>query len=263
MNLRNHTAVLTERSGSQTGTSISVFNLTVYLEGKLVLDQVSFCTSPGCMMGILGPNGAGKSTLFSVLAGLLSADTGEVRILDREPSQIRGRLAYVPQQEQLNWRVPVSVMETVLQGRIRHQKPFRFTPRSDLAAAEEALHQVGMWERRDSLIRELSVGQRQRVFLARALAQGADILLLDETFSGVDVASKEALMKVLWDLRDQGRTIILSTHVIEQVEHYCDQCLCLNRRVLDYGQTADVLTPSTLHDLFGPYGAISSHLDCD
>ena len=131
--------------------------------------------------------------------------------------------------------------------------------RADRAAAEDALVQVGLWEQRNSLVTELSGGQRQRVFVARALAQGADVLLLDEAFSGVDIASQEALVSVLMKLRDEGRTILLSSHDINHLAHYCDECLCLNCHVCACGAPQDVLTEDVLTELYGPFGTVPSH----
>jgi manganese/zinc/iron transport system ATP- binding protein len=144
-------------------------------------------------------------------------------------------------------------------GRAKRIGWFRRPGRADRAAAEDALRQVGMWDRRDSLVEELSGGQRQRVFVARALAQGADILLLDEAFSGVDIASQEALVSVLQELRDQGRTILLSSHDINHLAHYCDECLCLNCHVCACGSPREVLTPEVLTELYGPFGAVPTH----
>ena len=129
----------------------------------------------------------------------------------------------------------------------------------DRQAAEAALEQVGMLDRRSSLVSNLSGGQRQRVFVARALAQGADVLLLDEAFSGVDIASQEALVTVLHELRDQGRTILLSSHDIGHVAHYCDECLCINCRVCACGAPGEVLTPEVLIEMYGPHGVGSVH----
>ena len=233
--------------------------VTVNRGGVRVLDQVSFTAGPGCLMGVVGPNGAGKSTLFNVIVGLLPVDQGRVLVHGRPIEDSRGLVAYVPQQESVNWRVPMSVWDVVMQGRTRKIGWLRRPSDADRRAVDEALAQVGMFERRSSLVSELSGGQRQRVFVARALAQGADILLLDEAFSGVDVASQEALVSVLHDLRDQGRTILLSSHDVTHVAHYCDECLCINCHVCACGVPRDVLTPEVLTEMYGPYGAAPVH----
>jgi ABC-type Mn2+/Zn2+ transport system ATPase subunit len=153
----------------------------------------------------------------------------------------------------------MSAWDVVMLGRTRKIGWFRRPSRADRDSVQDALDQVGMWERRASLVSELSGGQRQRVFVARALAQGADILLLDEAFSGVDITSQEALVSVLLELRDQGRTILLSSHDINHLAHYCDECLCLNCHVCACGTPREVLTTQVLQELYGPYGVVPVH----
>ena len=233
--------------------------LTVERGGIVVLDKVSFNAGPGCIMGVVGPNGAGKSTLFNVITSMLPPTSGRVLIHGKSMEETRGMVAYVPQFERVNARIPMSAWEVVMQGRIRHAGWFRRQGRADREAAEEALNRVGMWDRRKSQIYELSGGQRQRIFVGRALAQGADILLLDEAFSGVDLASQSALMSVLIDLRDDGRTIMMSSHDVNHMAHFCDECLCLNCNVCACGPPRDVLTEEVMTRLYGPFGSIPFH----
>ncbi len=239
--------------------SLTAEALTVELEGNLVLDNVSFDAGPGCLMGVVGPNGAGKSTLFNVIVSLLPATSGRVLVHGRPIGETRDLVAYVPQSERVNWRLPMSAWDVVMQGRTRRIGWFRRPGKADKAAAEDALKKVGMWDRRSSLVAELSGGQRQRVFVARALAQGADVLLLDEAFSGVDIPSQESLVSVLTDLRDEGRTILLSSHDVNHLSHYCDECLCINCRVCACGAPNDVLTAELLTELYGPFGGVPGH----
>ena len=154
-------------------------------------------------MGILGPNGAGKSTLLDVIAGVLPASRGKV--------DLRGALAYVPQRDSINWRFPVTVMDVVTLGR-SGANPLRRPGRQDRELVHQSIDRVGLWDRRSSLMTELSGGQRQRVFIARALAQQANIILLDEAFSGVDVGAQQEIVDVLRTLRDDGCIILLATH---------------------------------------------------
>lgn len=238
---------------------IAAEELTVERGGVIVLDRVSFSAGPGCIMGVVGPNGAGKSTLFNVITSMLPATSGHVLIHGKTIEETRGLVAYVPQYERVNARIPMSAWEVVMQGRIRHAGWFRRQGREDREAAEEALNRVGMWDRRKSQIYELSGGQRQRIFVGRALAQGADILLLDEAFSGVDLASQTSLMAVLLDLRDDGRTIMMSSHDINHMAHFCDECLCLNCNVCACGPPSDVLTEEVMTRLYGPFGTIPFH----
>ena len=234
-------------------------DVTVEFGGVKILDGVSFSVGPGCIMGVVGPNGAGKSTLFNVITALQPTTSGRVLVHGKSMRESRGVVAYVPQFERVNSRIPVSAWDVTLQGRVRHAGWFRRPGRSDRAAAEEALNRVGMWDRRKSLIYELSGGQRQRVFVARALAQGADILLLDEAFSGVDVASQNALMDVFLELRDDGRTIMMSSHDINHMAHYCDECLCLNCNVCACGPPSEVLNEEVLTQMYGYSGAAPFH----
>ncbi len=238
---------------------LSTEGLTVDLGGVRVLDQVSFTAGPGCLMGVVGPNGAGKSTLFNAIVNLLPVTAGRVLVHGKSIAETRGLVAYVPQQEKVNWRLPMSAWDVVMLGRTRKIGWFRRPSRADRDSVQDALDQIGMWERRASLVSELSGGQRQRVFVARALAQGADILLLDEAFSGVDITSQEALVSVLLELRDQGRTILLSSHDINHLAHYCDECLCLNCHVCACGTPREVLTTQVLQELYGPYGVVPVH----
>ena len=230
---------------------IAVRDLTVAFGDTNALERVSFQIDSGQMVGVLGPNGAGKSTLFEVLAGLQPFACGEVLIHGQPAAGNPGALAYVPQKERINWRVPLSVLQVVMQGRIRgHQWLRRFRP-ADIEIGEQALQQAGLWSHRGESMVSLSRGQQQRVFLARSLAQGADILLLDETFSGVDIRSKESLMEILHTLRDQGRTILLASHAVDQVEKNCDCCLCLNRGVVGFGRTRDLVASGVIRNLVG------------
>ena len=238
---------------------LSAENVTVTYGDVKVLNSVSFSAGPGCLMGVVGPNGAGKSTLFNALVGLVPVNEGQVLIHGRSIDDSRGIVAYVPQFEKINARMPMKAEEVVMMGRTRKVGWFRRPKRVDHEAVRDALEQVGMWERRSAIVSELSGGQRQRVFVARALAQGADILLLDEVFSGVDVASQESLVNVLYQLRDEGRTILMSSHDINHVAHCCDECLCINNHVCACGAPRDVLTTEVLEDMYGPYGVAPVH----
>lgn len=231
-------------------------DISVEFGGVKVLDRVSFSAGPGCIMGVVGPNGAGKSTLFNVITALQPATSGRVLIHGKTMQESRGAVAYVPQFERVNSRIPASAWDVVMQGRVRHSGWFRRPGRTDRAAAEDALSRVGMWDRRKSLIYELSGGQRQRVFLARALAQGADILLLDEALSGVDVSSQSSLIQLLQELRDDGRTIVISSHDVNHMATYCDECLCLNCNVCACGPPDEVLNADVILQLYGPFGGL-------
>ena len=245
--------------GSPAIPPLSAENVTVTFGDVKVLNSVSFSAGPGCLMGVVGPNGAGKSTLFNALVGLVPVNEGRVLIHGRSIDDSRGAVAYVPQFEKINARMPMKAEEVVMMGRTRRVGWLRRPRQVDREAVRSALEQVGMWELRSSIVSELSGGQRQRVFVARALAQGADILLLDEVFSGVDLASQESLVDVLYQLRDEGRTILMSSHDINHVAHCCDECLCINNHVCACGAPKDVLTSEVLEEMYGPYGLAPVH----
>ena len=235
---------------------LDVAEVSVEFGAVQVLDNVCFAVRPGVITGVVGPNGAGKSTLFNVITGLLEPTSGKVLIHGQSVEKSRGLVAYVVQHEQVNWRLPMDVWDVAMLGRVRRIGWLRRPRGEDREAVEDALNKVGMWDRRRSLISELSGGQRQRVSVARALSQGANVLLLDEPFRGVDVASQAALVSVLMALRDEGNTIVMSSHNLNLLSNYCEECLCLNCRVYAYGPPQEVLTQESLTVLYGPTGAI-------
>ena len=181
---------------------MTVEDVTVEREGYRVLTDVTFEVGPGTLMGVVGPNGAGKSTLFDAVAGLLLITRGKILLHGADAR--KGALAYVPQRDSINWSFPVTVWDVVAMGRFRSARWFRPLRKQDREMVRACLCRVGLWERRSSLMTELSGGQRQRAFIARALAQEASIVLLDEAFSGVDVGAQEGIVGVLQSLRDEG-----------------------------------------------------------
>ena len=242
-------SAVAESHQSMRRLSITLQDVTVELDGYMALNNVTFDVDAGTLMGVVGPNGAGKSTLFNTIAGLLPVRQGSVT-LNRVDLR-RGALAYVPQRDSVNWRFPVNVMDVVLMGRCCRLGWFRRPGRKDRELVRECLCRVGLWERRGALMTELSGGQRQRVFVARALAQEASVLLLDEAFSGVDLGAQEMLVEVLQALRDEGRIVLLSTHDLNNLSRRFDQVLCLNRHVCACGVPSQVITPAVMKELYG------------
>ena len=232
--------------------SMSLEGVSVEVGGYLALSEVTFDVDPGTLMGVVGPNGAGKSTLFNAIAGLLPVRQGTVT-LDRG-GQERGALAYVPQRDSVNWRLPVTVMDVVMMGRCCRLGWFRRPGKRDREVVKACLGRVGLWDHRSALMTELSGGQRQRVFVGRALAQEASVLLLDEAFTGVDVAAQEALVGVLQTLRDEGRIVLLATHDLTNLAGRFDQVLCLNRHVCACGPPDQVFTAEVMEQLYGAHG---------
>ena len=224
------------------------------------IDDVSFSFPRGALVGLVGPNGGGKSTLLRALVGLVGLESGAVRVIGKSPLEARRSVGYVPQSENVNWHFPVTVRQVVMMGRSAKKNLFGFATRRDRKAVDAALERVQLWGRRNDPIHELSGGQRQRAFVARALAVNAEVLLLDEAFSGVDVASQNELVKVLRDICTEGRTVMLSTHDLTNLARSFDQVLCLNCHVCACGPPNKTFTPAVLEELYGAHGiAFANH----
>jgi ABC-type Mn2+/Zn2+ transport system ATPase subunit len=234
---------------------MSLQGVTVEVGGRLALSDITFDVYAGTLMGVVGPNGAGKSTLFNAIAGVLPVRQGKVTLYRGE--QKGAALAYVPQRESVNWRLPVTVMDVVMMGRCCRLGWFQRPGRRDREIVKACLGRVGLWDHRSALMTELSGGQRQRVFVGRALAQEASVLLLDEAFSGVDIAAQEALVGVLRTLRDEGRIVLLATHDLTNLAGRFDQVLCLNRHVCACGPPGQVFTSEVMEQLYGAHGFAS------
>ena len=231
---------------------MSIKDVTVELGGHMALSNVTFDVDAGTLMGVVGPNGAGKSTLFNAIAGLLPVRQGKVTL--NRVDQRRGALAYVPQRETVNWRFPVTVQDVVMMGRCCNLGWFRRPGRRDRELVKACLGRVGLTDHHSALMTELSGGQKQRVFVARALAQEASVLLLDEAFSGVDAGAQEELIEVLRTLRDEGRIVLIATHDLTNLASRFDQVLCLNRHVCACGPPNKVFTSEVLEELYGSHG---------
>jgi len=233
------------------GPAIEVRNLTVSYREQPAIRHVSFQIEPGLLVGLVGPNGAGKSTLLKALVGLVVPDTGSVRIFGRSISQTRRLVAYVPQRSEVDWDYPIGVEEVVLMGRFVHLGLVRRPGVEDRRIAREALRQVGMERFADRQIGQLSGGQQQRVFLARALAQEAQVLLLDEPFVGVDAATEETIYALLRRLQQEGRTVVVATHDLSRAQTAFDRLMLLNQVLVAYGPPERVFTPEILQRTYG------------
>ncbi|MFD6100656.1 metal ABC transporter ATP-binding protein [Nocardiopsis flavescens] len=233
--------------------AIEVVDATVHYGDVLALDGVSLSVEPGRICGLLGTNGSGKSTLFKAVLGLVRTDRGRVRLLGLEgaAARRRGLVGYVPQAEQVDWDFPVSVRDVVMMGRYGHMGPRRRPRAADREAVERALERTDLAGLAGRRIGALSGGQRKRAFVARALAQGPDVLLLDEPFAGVDQGSEATITALLRRLRGEGRTLLLSTHDLARVPELCDEAVLLQRRVVARGAPEEVLRPETVLEAFG------------
>lgn len=230
---------------------LEIHDLTVAYHKKPVLWGVDLVVPRGQLVGIVGPNGAGKSTLIKACMGLLPLSSGWVKIFGRPLAGAATRVGYVPQRESVDWDFPVNVMDVVLMGRYGRLGLLRRPSASDRDVARACLDKVGMLPFATRQISNLSGGQQQRVFLARALAQEADLYFMDEPFAGVDAATEAAIITVLRELRDQGRTLLVVHHDLPTARSYFDTVLLLNMNVVAFGPAAEVLTPELLHRTYG------------
>jgi ABC-type Mn2+/Zn2+ transport system ATPase subunit len=218
----------------------------------LALDGVSFATSCGSCVALCGPNGAGKSTLLKTIAGLLAPDHGRIFWRGSRVSRWSREIAYLPQREDVDWKFPITVRGVVAMGRYPQTGWWRPFSKTDDAAIARALEAMDLGELQDRQISELSGGQQQRVFLARALAQEAHALLLDEPFSGLDRSSKATLAGLLRTLAGEGRLVIASHHDLASVREIFDEVLLLKRRTVAFGPVAEVFTEENMEAAFGP-----------
>jgi len=225
----------------------------IYRNGLKALDNVSFAIPRGSVTALVGVNGSGKSTLFKAIMGFVPLNAGSVRILGKRSAQAlrRNEVAYVPQSEEVDWTFPVLVEDVVMMGRFGRMNWLRRPTATDRERVDAALERVRMTPYRRRQIAELSGGQRKRVVLARALAQDATVILLDEPFTGVDVTTEEEIVALLAALRREGRIMLISTHNLGSVPDFCDRTILINRSVLAAGPTEEVFTRANLERAFG------------
>ena len=229
-------------------------DLTVtYNNGTKALRNVSFEIPRSTITALVGVNGAGKSTLFKALMGFIPTIKGEISILGQSvKSALKdNHIAYVPQAEEVDWSFPVLVQDVVMMGRYGHMGFFRKTTLNDILEVDYALNRVGMEDFKNRQIGELSGGQRKRVFLARALAQKSEVILLDEPFTGVDVKTETAIIKLLREKRKEGKIMLVSTHNLGSVPEFCDRTILIKETVLAYGKTEKIFTRQNLELAFG------------
>lgn len=230
---------------------VEVHDLTVSYDRKPVLWGIDLSLPAGALVGVIGPNGAGKSTLIKAMMDLLPTGSGYVRIFDEPIDEVRNRISYVPQRESVDWDFPASVFDVVLMGSYGKLGLFKRPRKADKDAAMDALQKVGMQGYAHRQISQLSGGQQQRVFLARALAQNADIYFMDEPFAGVDIATETAIIELLRTMREQGKTVIVVHHDLQSATEYFDWVVLLNMRLVASGPTEQVLTQQLLEQTYG------------
>jgi manganese/iron transport system ATP-binding protein len=229
---------------------LDVHKISARYNGRFALENITFHLHAGERIAVVGPNGAGKSTLFKVVAGVMQPASGEVSIYGSTP---RGHvcIAYIPQRSQVDWDFPVSVADVVMMGRIAKLGPLGWPKKHDWNLVREALETVNLTDLSKRQIGELSGGQQQRMFIARALAQEAELMLMDEPLSGLDAPSQESILSLLDELKHQNVTVMVATHDLEQAAQYFDRIMLLNHRLIGIGLPEDVLQTEKLIQAYG------------
>jgi manganese/iron transport system ATP-binding protein len=229
---------------------LDVQNLSVRYDGRSALDDVTFHLHVGERVAVVGPNGAGKSTLFKVVAGVLAPTSGTVTVSGSRPAA-HVCIGYVPQRSHVDWNFPVSVADVVMMGRSAVMGAFRWPTKRDWDFVRGALDTVELSDLRTRQISELSGGQQQRMFIARALAQEAELMLMDEPLTGLDLPSQEGILNLLDKLQKQRVTVMVATHDLDQAEKYFDRVMLLNHKLLGFGKSSTVLRPEVLLKAYG------------
>ena len=239
---------------------VEVADLTVSYNRKPALWKASFGIPKGKLVGIIGPNGAGKSTLIKGIMKLVPLSSGRVRLFGESLEAVQQRVSYVPQRESVDWDFPASVMDVVLMGRYGKRGLFRWLTKADRQIALDSLKQVQMEAFAKRQIAQLSGGQQQRVFLARALAQQADLYLMDEPFAGIDATTEGAILNLLSEMRSAGKTILVVHHDLQSAYKYFDWIILLNTRLVAVGPKEQVFTKELLHETYGGKLALLSEI---
>lgn len=232
-------------------TALEIHDLTVAFDRKPVLWNVDLKIPQGKLVGVIGPNGAGKSTLIKAVMGILPLSSGYAKLFDRDIDDVRSKISYVPQRESVDWDFPASVLDVVLMGRYANLGLFRRPRKADRDIAMDCLRKVGMEAFADRQISQLSGGQQQRTFLARALAQQADIYFMDEPFAGVDAATEKTIIGLLKNMTQSGKTVVVVHHDLHSVSQYFDWVIMLNTRLIACGPTKETFTQENLHETYG------------
>jgi len=230
---------------------LEIHDLTVSYDKRPVLWSIDLTIPSGVLAGIIGPNGAGKSTLIKTAMGLIPKASGYVKLFNKDLKEVRQKVSYVPQRESVDWDFPASVLDVVLMGRYGHVGIFKSVRKADKAVAMDCLQKVGMDNFAHRQISQLSGGQQQRVFLARALAQDADLYFMDEPFAGVDASTEKAIVDILKDMCSKGKTIIVVHHDLNSADEYFNWIILLNTRLIANGPTSKVFTKELLQQTYG------------
>ncbi len=234
--------------------ALNINDITVtYRNGHTALHDASFSIPQGSLTALVGINGSGKSTLFKAIMGFVPTSKGKVKILNHSVKQAlkKNMVAYVPQSEEIDWNFPVLVKDVVMMGRYGYMNMLRIPRKIDHEKVNAALERMNMQHFSYRQIDKLSGGQRKRVFLARALAQESQVILLDEPFTGVDVQTEEQIMALLRELRNEGKVMLVSTHTLGSIPDFCDRTVLIIKTILASGETSEIFTPENLKIAFG------------
>nr|QUE28710.1 MntA [Porphyrostromium japonicum] len=228
-----------------------VSGLAVSYRNKTVLENINFSCNSGQLIGIIGPNGAGKSTLVKALLGIIPTSRGDVTYAGKLLNNQRDKIAYIPQKSQIDWDYPVTVWDVVMMGRVNKKSWFRPFSSKSYQLADKSLRRLGIYDLKDSCIGKLSGGQQQRVFLAKALAQEAEIFCLDEPLSGVDYTAQTIIFDILKDLCRENKTIFVIHHDLNDLTTHFDKLLLMNKTIITIGNSNEVLQAKFLHSAYG------------
>lgn len=231
--------------------ALEIHDLTVAFDRKPVLWNIDLKIPQGKLVGIIGPNGAGKSTLIKAVMGILPLSSGHSKLFDQDIEAVRHKVSYVPQRESVDWDFPASVLDVVLMGRYGKLGLFRRPRKADRDVAMDCLKKVGMEAYAQRQISQLSGGQQQRTFLARALAQQAELYFMDEPFAGIDAATEKTIINLLRSMTQSQKTLIVVHHDLHSVPQYFDWVILLNTRLVAYGPTDVTFTQENLHETYG------------
>lgn len=232
-------------------SAIDINNLSVSFSGNLILDNISVSVEKGMLTGLIGPNGAGKSTLLKAMLGLIPVNQGTITFFGKPLNEIRKEIAFVPQRQEIDWDFPATVEEIVLMGRFPFTGFFKRYSAEDKIEVEQALASAGITNLKNRQIGKLSGGQQQRVFIARALAQQANLIILDEPFAGIDAATEETIREVFIQLKNIGKTVLIVHHDLQTAAEYFDRLILLNVKIIEEGKKEDVLKEENLVSAYG------------
>jgi ABC-type Mn2+/Zn2+ transport system ATPase subunit len=231
---------------------IEIKGLSVSYDRKRVLSNIFMSIDPGHIYGVIGPNGAGKSTLFKAILAIIKSNSGIIKVFGDEVENVRKKMAYVPQKDEVDWNFPATVKDIVMMGRFPHKKILQRMNKEDHRLGLEAMEKLGIEDLADRQIGALSGGQQQRVFLARAICQGADLFFLDEPFVGVDMTTEHKIIEILREFAQEGKTILVVHHDLATADDYFDKVIMLNQVLIAYGDTKEVFTRENIARTYAP-----------